>query len=41
MADNTAGTIITATEKYVVPLCLILALTTGTMLFWPTLPHYF
>lgn len=35
MADNTADSIITATEKYVVPLCLMLTLTTGILLFLP------
>lgn len=36
MADNTADTLITATEKYVVPIFSILLLTTGTILFWPS-----
>lgn len=35
MADNTADTIVTTTEKYLVPLGLILLVTTATMVFWP------
>jgi len=36
MADNTADTIISATEKYGVPLFSILLLTSGILLFWPS-----